>query len=368
MGPQETDPTRLAGPKASHATGAPSLRSQNGNIGSIFRTHSAYRPFTPPVHHQGEMKIPKSLPQELRALRQELSLGQSQVERAAGLPPRRLGHIERGLRPPREDELREICRVLGVSLSALKAATDWEPRGPGRPLGDERTRLRNLFGYRAPFRWEAEVSFEGYLASVFREHGPTARALDSRILSRRDRGAIERFLRDFPCGARGEALHVLHLLARNWKPAMISPLELGFADPRVRDFRDRPARPYVGHRPMPALATVRKGFAAIAMPQVPLQGETPHVLDFLIFVRSESTLARGDLEIDGPGHDAARDEQRKQSLGLDTLRFTDAELDCVDFDVEERLREFCLAHGRAHRRRLGATPWPGPDTPDPSGR
>lgn len=307
------------------------------------------------------MRIPRSLPHELRALRQELALGQRQVERAAGLAPRRLSHIERGLRPPREEELREICRVLGVSLGALKEATGWETRGPGRSGGEVRRKVRGLFGARTPFRWPAQVPFEGYLASVFRGHGGTARALDQRILGRLDRGAVERFLQDFPCGARGEALLVLHLLARSWKPALFAPLELGFADPRVRDFRDRPTRPYVGHRPMPALATVRNGFAAVAIPQVPLQGEAGspcHVLDFLIFVRSGSTVACGDLEIDGPGHDAARDEERKRGLGLDTLRFADAELDRADFEVEERLEGFCLAHGRVRRRRLGAGPWP----------
>ncbi len=209
-----------------------------------------------------------------------------------------------------------------------------------------------MFGARAPFRWKGEASFEGYLASVFKEHRDTARVLERRIDLREDLDEIERGLRQFPCGARGEALLVMHLLAQGWSLAHMTPLEVGFDDPRIRDFRDPPERPYIGHRQMPALTVLKANLAALLIPQVPFHADCSHVLDFLVAVRSGGLVARGDLEVDGPGHDVSRDEARKASLGLPTLRLRDEDLDQPDIDLTCRLIEFCRNHGRKRRRAL----------------
>ena len=302
------------------------------------------------------MKIPRPLAQELRALRLQLGLSQSAVEQAAGLSPHRLSSLEGGRRTPRPEELARLCQFLGVSIKDVAAWTDWT--GGRRPGTGDRVgrRLRDLFGRREPFQWKGEVTFEACLAGAFREFSSTMRALATRIDRRPDRKRLGAHLRTFPCGARGEALFVQHLLARNWRPTRVSPLELGFADPRLRDFRDRPSRPYVGHRPMPALARVEGDLASVVIPQIPLDGEKPAVLDFLLLVREGRSVARGDLEIDGPGHDVLNDEPRRRALGLPTLRFRDEELDREDLPLEEALNAFCRTHGRPWTRVLRPAP------------
>lgn len=298
------------------------------------------------------MKIPKSLPHELRRLREEAGLTQRALERRADLSKRRLSHLEPGERVPSGHELRRICQALGVSFEALVEATRWEERPYGRPPEGPAPAIRAAFGVSEPFAWTGGVSFEACFNAAFRDFSTTARALQARIDLRDDLKAVEHFCRDLTCGAKGEALFDLHLLARRWSPVVLSPLELGFADPRVRDYRVRPDRPYVGHRPMSGFAWSAEDFAAAVLAHVPIDAERPALLDYLVFVRCGPMIARGDLEIDDPSHDAEKDESRRKRLGLDTLRIRDADLDDHTFPLIQVLKEWCLGNGRTRQRQL----------------
>lgn len=301
--------------------------------------------------HDRAMRIPLSLPHELRRLRTEAGLTQAALERAADLSRRRLWALESGARAPAEHELRALCRALGISFETLAEATRWEQPAWGRPDALEPA-LRQAFRSAEPFRWESEVPFAGCLGGAFLDFPEIARALETRIDLRGDLRAVERFCRDLPCGAKGEALFDMHLLARQWSPIVISPLELGFADPRVRDYRSREERPYVGSRPMCGLGLVGEDFAAAVLPLVPVDAERPALLDFLLVVRCGTHVARGDLEVDDPGHDPEKDEKRRLRLGLDTLRIAEADLLDLHLPLMRRMKEWCLACGRTRQRRF----------------
>ncbi len=85
---------------------------------------------------------PHSLGGQLRRLREEAGLTQTELGNAVGLPQARISEYERNTHKPNEDLIIEIAKVLNVSPGRLYEATRW---GTTLPVGTERReKLRHL--------------------------------------------------------------------------------------------------------------------------------------------------------------------------------------------------------------------------------
>ncbi|HXE72863.1 MAG TPA: hypothetical protein VNO81_09385 [Candidatus Nitrosotenuis sp.] len=216
--------------------------------------------------------------------------------------------------------------------------------------------VERLFGFERPYALIGERDFARRLAACQLQFpqafGRLQRALDARA----DRARVERFLVGFPCGSGHECLFDLCLLALNALPARLSPLRLGFADPRLQD----PAtRRYVGHCLMPSLVLYRPSLTEVYWPQVPVRTERqPYTLDFLVALHDGRNQVWLNVEVDGPGHEGSGDEDRARQIRLPTMRLRSETLLRPDFPcwLDDRLRQLLLGHGRPHLRRLRR--WP----------
>lgn len=121
------------------------------------------------------MRIPLSLPHELRRLRTEAGLTQRALEQRAELSKHRISHLEAGARTPARHELQRLCEALGVSFDALVEATRWEPSQYGRPGGALEPDLRAAFREAEPFAWTDSLPFAASFGAAFLDFPRTAR-------------------------------------------------------------------------------------------------------------------------------------------------------------------------------------------------
>ncbi|HXE73130.1 MAG TPA: helix-turn-helix transcriptional regulator [Candidatus Nitrosotenuis sp.] len=270
------------------------------------------------------MKIPHSLSLLLRTLRRERGLSQRDLARLTGISAAKLCRFEKGERSPGRQELEELCEALDLSFERVVRGTLWEPPRRGRPARAVEKRVERVFASEEFYALAGQRDFARRLAACRQQFPRRCAELEKVIDHRSDLGKVQRFLADLPCGSGCECLLVLQLVALGAVPARLSPLRLGFPDPRLRD---PVSRAYVGHRLFPALVLELKGLLAVFFPQVPVRTERfPCELDFLVAVHDGRASVWLNLEVDGPGHDGSRDLPRAEQLGLPTCRLSQAEL------------------------------------------
>ena len=301
------------------------------------------------------MNICKPLPTVLVRARLASGMSQASLCAATGIAPPVLSRAESGRRVPSERTLRTLCRALDLSFEHVRDATGWEPPRTGVQLTRSRTLLEREFGSLSRYVPPGERTFAERLYKCRHTYGLLASGLEARVDRRPDRKELERRLADLPSGSATEVLFVLHVLALGACCDWLSPLRLGFADPRVLD---RKTGLYVAPCLMPGLSLRADSLSAVFFPQLPLRTDTfgPVSLDFLVGVRHQGDTAWRNLEIDGNGHNPTDDDERDKAVGLGTVRFRDADLRAREFQTKlvESLVGFAdLARKQRLRRALG---------------
>lgn len=296
------------------------------------------------------MNICKPLPRLLRRLRTARGLSQVELCELSGLSPTIVSRAESGLRPVSRKTLLALCKALQVSFDRVRELTGWRPTSGGRGRTSEQARLEREFGSPATFIPPGSRTFEERLFTARCTFRGRVGELEARVDARSDRKELERRLAALPSDSASEVLYALHLLALGATFEWLSPLRLGFADPRVLQ---RENRRYVGHCLMPALVLRLGSLVAVFFPQVPLRVDHlgPLALDFLVGVQDRGFIAWRNVEIDGKGHNPNDDDERDRLVALGTLRYRDPDLLNPSFEV--RLQED-LARAMEAARRLQA--------------
>lgn len=276
------------------------------------------------------MNICKPLPTLLARARYALGLKQAALCAATGVSRSVLSRIESGHRVPSRKTLLALCQALNLSFEGVRDVTGWQPPRPGVHLTRLRGRVERDFGALSKYVPPGERTFAERLFKCRHAFGPLARALEDAIDCRADRRELERRLADLPSGSATEVLFVLHVLALGAECDWLSPLRLGFADPRVVD---RKTGRYVAHCLLPALALRLDRSSAVFFPQLPLKTELfgPVSLDFLVGLRRQGETLWKNLEIDGAGHNPGDDDERDRAVALGTLRYGEGALRASDF-------------------------------------
>lgn len=240
-------------------------------------------------------------------------------------------------------------------MTNLVDESDWAPPTRGRPPGAVETLLRESFARtQETYTYPTRLPFEACWLAAWKHHGRAMKRLAKAVDARPDLRSVEGFVYHLPCDSGCEALFDQFLIAAGWKPILMSPQDLGCADPRLLD----PATGvYVGHRPFRGFGVVGAETSVAALAQVPIHAVQRYAMDFLVAVRYRTLAALGTIEVDGEGHVDKNDAERRGHIGLPEIRFSYKQLEEPGFwgHCVGRLRELCLKHGRPTLQALGAT-------------
>jgi transcriptional regulator with XRE-family HTH domain len=217
----------------------------------------------------------------------------------------RLSDVERGRFGPHPDELQRLADAFKCEACDL-AVKDT------RPCGGQTQPLSALLALHHASPRELDVpqyNGEFRLAARRRSYPDLMDRLEPLIPFKPE---WKDFLRSAPSGSGDEtAFHLLEL-ERGCRVCRATLADI--------DFDQWPALEYIGqpglwNRRLPALVTRDW----LLIPQVPLLTPTPFTLDGLLLVQQPRRTFL-NLEIDGEGHNAKRDEFRTKRLKLPTLR------------------------------------------------
>lgn len=300
------------------------------------------------------MKIRTPIPTVLTQTRRERNLSQQALADLAGFDRRRLSQFEAGLRLPNEKELGKWAEVVGVSLTRVLEESDWKPPVPGRPASATASRIREAFaGHRETYTHPTRLAFEACWRAAWKNHNAAMVRLSGAVEARTDLRLVEGFLYDLPCDSGLEALFDQHLLAGAWRPIQMSPMELGYADPRLLDPQ---TDQFLGHRLFRGFGFANRKMSAAILAQVPIHAFRRYVMDYLAAFRFGQWRVMANIEVDGRGHDPTGDAERRGHIRLPELRLSEKRLEHPDFWpwFLDQARQLCLKHGRPTLRLLDA--------------
>jgi transcriptional regulator with XRE-family HTH domain/very-short-patch-repair endonuclease len=250
------------------------------------------------------------------AARDKRQWKQSVLCRKTSIPASRLSRIENGTRYPTEDEWRRLADVLGL--------------GPYRRPPDEPSPSAGWKAIppRLTHSLDKPLACRYYAARrTFSEHLDGALA---RVKARDDADLAEHFLHRCGLDSSLEYWFWLCLLAVGAWPRWFSPLKAGY---RTHSVVDRQTNCVAGDLRHACLEQEIRGGTLLLFPQVTVETRRGQFrLDALVCVRIPRHRLWINFEIDGGGHhhDPAYDRERQKALGLDTIRFTTADLQTKD--------------------------------------
>ena len=241
---------------------------------------------------------------------------QSALCRKTSIPASRLSRLEKGTRYPTEDEWRRLADVLGLGPyqrppDEPSPSAGWKAIPPPLTQSQDKPLASRYYAARRTFREDLERML-------------------ARVKARQDADVGEHFLHRCGLDSSLEYWFWLCLLAIGAWPRWFAPLKAGY---RTHSIVDRKTNCVAGDLRHPCLEMEVSGGTLLLFPQVTVQTcRGLFRLDALVCVRTPRHRFWVNFEIDGGGHDhdPAYHRDRQQALGLDTIRFTTADLQTKD--------------------------------------
>jgi transcriptional regulator with XRE-family HTH domain len=243
---------------------------------------------------------------------------QSMLCRKTGIPASRLSRLESGSRYPTEDEWRRLADVLDL--------------GPYRRPPDEPSPSAGWKAIPPLLNQIQEKSLASRYYAARRTLKTYLEGVIARVKDREDADVAERFLQRCGLDSSLEYWFWLCLLAFGARPRWFAPLKAGY---RKHSIVDRKTNSVAGDLRHPCLEVEIPSGKLLLFSQVTIETRRGQFrLDALVCVRTPRHRFWVNFEIDGGGHgrghDPAYDHERQQALGLDTIRFTTADLKTGD--------------------------------------
>lgn len=241
----------------------------------------------------------------LEQLKNAKGLKQAELARRTGVPRQRISKIETGTVLPTRAQSEALSQELGVD---------------GMPCSDDvlSDKQMGTVSKRRPFELETHNQERWNVA--FRIWNKKISALDRRQVT-----WLRQLIR---VDSAIEALAWLLLLAAGFKPFLGNPHQFGF---RLHPLVDTLGA-CLGERMLPGLYLQNKGLSIWIWPQVHLRPkESAFRPDALVCIASGATCRWCLLEIDGNGHNSAKDRFREEQLGMNEFRFTQAQIENGSF-------------------------------------
>ena len=257
------------------------------------------------------MKTPHSFHNRIAEARASLKIQQCKLAEKTGIKRRRLTRIEAGQARPSATEVEALACALQLSPEEMLQGSDWQ-KGSVRD-GWLRSTAKALasIGKGPPVALQPDAKpFGDKLDGARRLYPTLVRHLEARISMRPDARSIWFALHQVWVDSCLEVLLWLHLAVEGF-PVLTSPMELDF---RVHQVLDWDYKLQVGDVSRIALWHPNIG---IAIPQVCMLNPRCRVDCLLALGRGRFVV----IEIDGDGHDGARDEFRDRDTKVPVLRF-----------------------------------------------
>lgn len=221
---------------------------------------------------------------------------------------------------PSEGEQEALARLLGVSRRDLQRACAGNRRLEPKRCG---------FPIETPYYY-AKRGRDSYkrLNAARRAYPELMARIEAAIAQREDRFDVECFLRDAAFDSRAE-----FAATSRW---LTLPSITGWASPQRWGFRKHPvidpdSGDVIGDLQFPALYLLEQ--TMVLFPQLHLKVPGWPRLDFLAGRRTRRGVHWWNIEIDGNGHNGSEDEERRLAIGLQVLRYTEAEVLAPDFTL-----------------------------------